>query len=149
MWFNPGGNEMSEEEWTSPFVRCLGMLLSGDTIDVLSFEGQPVRDETFLLLLNAHYEPIDFVLPGLEKLEWELILDTKKEEGFLKKTKALASGDDFDVADRSTCLFRLAGGAQAQARQESWKKRHFGLPAAFTAEEERAARKPASPRKNK
>ena len=37
MWFNPGGNEMSDEEWASPFVRCLGMLLSGDTIDVLEF----------------------------------------------------------------------------------------------------------------
>src|SRR3712207_6283901 len=36
MWFNPGGNEMSDEEWASPFVRCLGMLLSGDTIDVLN-----------------------------------------------------------------------------------------------------------------
>src|SRR6266567_2676388 len=41
MWFNPGGSEMSEEEWTSPFVRCLGMLLSGDTMDVLNFEGEP------------------------------------------------------------------------------------------------------------
>ena len=149
MWFNPGGNEMSEEEWTSPFVRCVGMLLSGDTIDVLSFEGQPVRDETFLLLINAHYEPIAFVLPGLEKLEWELIVDTTDEGGFLKKTKMFASGDDFEVADRSTCLLRLAGGAQALARQESWKKRHFGLPAAFTAEEERSARKKASEKKPK
>src|SRR3712207_9186816 len=60
MWFNPGGNEMSEEEWNSPFVRCLGMLLSGDTIDVLSFQGEPIRDKTFLLLINAHYEPITF-----------------------------------------------------------------------------------------
>ena len=34
MWFNPGGNEMTDDEWNSPFVRCLGMLLSGDTIDV-------------------------------------------------------------------------------------------------------------------
>ena len=39
MWFNPGGSEMSEEEWASPFVRCLGMLLSGDTIDVSQFRG--------------------------------------------------------------------------------------------------------------
>ena len=22
MWFNPGGNEMSDEEWASPFLRC-------------------------------------------------------------------------------------------------------------------------------
>ena len=144
MWFNPGGNEMSEEEWTSPFVRCLGMLLSGDTVDVLSFEGEPVRDETFLLLLNAHHEPIVFVLPGLEKLEWELLLDTAEEEGFLKKTKVFASGDDFELGDRSTCLLRLAGGAQAQARQESWKKRQVGLPAEITAEEERGAPKKAS-----
>ncbi|MEP6673448.1 MAG: glycogen debranching protein GlgX, partial [Chthoniobacter sp.] len=25
MWFNPGGNEMSDEEWSSPFVRCLAL----------------------------------------------------------------------------------------------------------------------------
>jgi isoamylase len=68
MWFNPGGSEMSEEEWASPFVRCIGMLLSGDTIDVLSFEGEPIRDDTFLLLINAHYEPIPFVSSRAEKV---------------------------------------------------------------------------------
>ncbi len=141
MWFNPGGNEMSDEEWNSPFVRCVGILLSGDTIDVVNYEGQPVRDETFFLLINAHFEPITFVLPGLEKLEWELILDTGEEAGFLEKTKIFASGDDIDVVERSACLLRLAGGAQAQARQESWKKRQVGLPPALTAEEERAARR--------
>ncbi len=137
MWFNPGGNEMSEEEWGFPFVRCLGMLLSGDTGDVLNFEGHPVDDQTFLLLINAHYEAISFVLPGLEKLEWELIIATAEEEGFLEKTRKFASGDDVEVADRSACLLRLSGGVQAQARHESWKKRSVGLPAALTAEEER------------
>ena len=140
MWFNPGGNEMSEEEWSSPFVRCLGMLLSGDTIDVLNFEGQPIRDETFLMLINAHYEPIPFVLPGEEHLEWELILDTANEAGFLKKTTKFASGDDVNVGDRSTSLLRLTVGGPAQAREESWKKRRFDLPA-ISAEEERAGRK--------
>ncbi len=138
MWFNPGGNEMSDEEWASPFVRCLGMLLSGDTADVLTFEGRPVRDETFLLLINAHYEPIQFVLPGRENLEWELILDTSDEIGFLRKTKRFASGDDFELVDRSTSLFRLTGGEQAQAREESWRKRPVSLPEKVSAEEERA-----------
>ena len=72
MWFNPGGNEMTDDEWNSPFVRCLGMLLSGDTIDVQTFEGEPIRDNSFLLLINAHHEPMQFVLPGQEKLEWRL-----------------------------------------------------------------------------
>jgi glycogen operon protein len=137
MWFNPGGNEMADEEWESPFVRCLGMLLSGDTIDVLSLEGEPIRDETFLLLLNAHHQTIPFVLPGEEHIEWELILDTNEEKGFLSATKKFASGDDFDLGARTACLLKLSLGAQAKARLESWKKRHFELPQAVTEEKER------------
>jgi isoamylase len=128
MWFNPGGNEMSDEEWASPFVRCLGMLLSGDTIDVLSFTGEPIRDDTFLFLINAHYEPMPFLLPGQERLEWQLILDTATDEGFLAEPKRFASGDDVPVGDRGACLLKLTSGTHAQARQESYKKRHFHMP---------------------
>lgn len=137
MWFNPGGNEMSEDEWASPFVRCLGMLLSGDTADVVNFEGELVRDDTFLLLINSHSEPIQFVLPGQEHLGWELILDTTNETGFLREARGFASGDDVDLADRSACLLRLTSGEAAKAREESWKKRHFEFRAT-SAEEERA-----------
>jgi glycogen operon protein len=137
MWFNPGGNLMSEEEWASPFVRCLGMLLSGDTSDLVTFEGEPVRDDTFLLLINAHYEPIPFVLPGEENLEWQLILDTADPNGFLAEPRKFASGDDVDLAGRVCCLLQLISGAQAQAREESWKKRAVEFPA-ISAEEERA-----------
>jgi glycogen operon protein len=140
MWFNPGGNEMNDEEWTSPFVRCLGMLLSGDTIDMLNFQGEPIRDETFLFLINAHFEPIPFVLPGQEHLEWELLLDTMDAKGFLTAPGKFASGDDVNVGGRATCLLQLITGAQAQAREESWKKRHVEFPA-LSAEEERARAK--------
>ena len=139
MWFNPGGNQMTEEEWTSPFVRCLGMLLSGDATDVLNFEGESVRDDTFLLLINAHYEPIAFVLPGQEHLEWQLILDTSDAAGFVAEPKRFASGDDVDLGGRACCLLQLVGGTQAQAREESWKKRHVEFPR-FSAEEERERR---------
>ena len=141
MWFNPGGNEMSDEEWGSPFVRCLGMLLSGDTTDIVTFEGDPVKDETFLLLINAHHEPIQFLIPGLEHLEWELIVDTSDEDGFVAANKKIASGDDFDLKERNTALLRLSAGEQAQARAESWKKRPVTLPDKITAEEERPAGK--------
>ena len=137
MWFNPGGNQMSDEEWTSPFVRCLAMLLSGDATDVLNFEGQPIRDDTFLLLINAHYEPISFVLPGQEHIEWQLILDTTDLNGFLADPKRFASGDDVDLGGRACRLLQLISGTQAQAREESWKKRHVEFPA-LSAEQERA-----------
>jgi isoamylase len=136
MWFNEGGNEMSDEEWASPLVRCLEMLLSGDTVDVLNFQGEPIRDETFLLLLNGYHEPIPFVLPGEENVEWELILDTVDEEGFLREPRKFASGDDVEVSARAAYLLKLTMGLQAQARHESWKKRHVALPAVVSAEEE-------------
>ena len=137
MWFNPGGNQMSEEEWASPFVRCIGMLLSGDASDVLNFEGEPVHDDTFLLLINAHYEPIPFVLPGQENLEWQSILDTTDPNGFLAQPGKFASGDDVELCGRTCCLLQLVKGAQAQAREESWKKRPVEFPP-LSAEQERA-----------
>ena len=140
MWFNPGGSEMSKEEWASPFVRCVGMLLSGDTSDVVNFEGEQVRDDTFLLLINAHYEAIPFVLPGQENIEWQLILDTVNQNGFLTEPRELASGDDVDLGGRACCLLQLVKGAQAQAREESWKKRPVEFPP-LSAEQERAATK--------
>src|SRR5437588_7054928 len=138
IWFNPGGNLMSEEEWASPFVRCLGMLLSGDTSDVVTFKGEPVREDTFLLLINAHYEPIPFVLPGQENLEWQLILDTTDPNGFLAEPRKFASGDDVDLGGRACRLLQLVSGTQAQAREESWKKRAVEFPK-VSAEEERRA----------
>ncbi|MDQ2868813.1 MAG: glycogen debranching protein GlgX [Verrucomicrobiota bacterium] len=128
MWFNPGGNEMTEEEWASPFARCLGMLLSGDTADVHNFHGEPIRDDAFLLLINAHYEPIPFLLPGQENLEWELILDTATETGFLAEAKKYSSGEDVPLVDRAICLLRLSRGPQEEARHESYRKRHFEMP---------------------
>jgi isoamylase len=128
MWFNPGGNEMSEEDWSLPFARCLGMMLSGDTIDVLNFHGEPIRDDTFLLLINAHYETIPFLLPGQEHIEWQLLIDTAIESGFLAEPKSFASGDELAVVDRGACLLKLSAGAQAQARQESFRKRRFDFP---------------------
>ncbi|PYI95640.1 MAG: glycogen debranching enzyme GlgX, partial [Verrucomicrobia bacterium] len=128
MWFNPGGSEMSDKEWASPFVRCVGMLLSGDTVDVVNFEGEPIRDDTFLLLINAHNEAIPFVLPGQENLEWALILDTMDPNGFLAEPGKFASGEDVDLRGRACCLLQLVRGAQAQARAESWKKRPVEFP---------------------
>ncbi len=128
MWFNPGGNEMTDEEWGSSFVRCLGVMLSGDTMDISNFEGDPIRDDTFLLLLNAHHEPIPFVLPGEEHVEWLLILDTASEEGFLREARKLPSGDEVEVIGRAACLLKLEAGAEAEARKESWKKREVAWP---------------------
>jgi glycogen operon protein len=141
MWFNPGGNEMTMEEWQSPFVRCLGMLISGDAAEVVDARGEPARDDTFLLLINAHFEAIPFVLPGEEHLEWGQILDTIDENGFLKTRKKFPSGDEVELGARSASLFILTQGEPLRARVESWKKRAVAAWGAITGEEERAGKK--------
>jgi isoamylase len=128
MWFNPGGNEMTDDEWGSPFVRCLGMLLSGDTIDVQNFEGGPIRDNTFLLLINAHHEPLQFILPGRQRVKWELLLDTASADGFCPEPASYTSGDELEIKDRATMLLRLTTSSTERALHESWKKRQFEAP---------------------
>jgi glycogen operon protein len=127
---------MSEKDWSLPFARCLGMMLSGDTIDVLSFQGEPIRDDTFLFIVNAHYDTISFLLPGHEGVEWELLIDTATEQGFSAEAKRVGAGDELAVIDRGACLLKLCGGTQAQARQESFRKRPFDFPQGGAAPEE-------------
>ncbi len=101
-------------------------MLSGDTIDVRDYKGEPIPDDTFLLLFNAYHEPVDFTLPGLADVRWELMLDTREEDGFLEKTFVCTAGADVSVEGRSVCLLKLSVGTGADARTESYKKRRRG-----------------------
>ena len=123
MWFNPSGAEMNDQDWQNGFAKCLGMLISGSTIDVRDSKGESVRDDTFLLLCNAHYEPLTFILPGREEIRWELALDTHKERGFVKPQKVIAAGDEVELVDRSLCLLKLCEGEESFAREASWTTR--------------------------
>src|SRR3954468_7721354 len=62
-FFGPDGQEMSDENWSAGFVRCLGVRLAGDRIDDVNERGEPITGDTLMLLLNAHWEEIRFALP--------------------------------------------------------------------------------------
>ena len=63
VWLRPDGGEMTDEEWSGGWQHTLGMRLDGDALDVLDERGRRIKDDTFLLLLNAHAEPVPFTLP--------------------------------------------------------------------------------------
>jgi isoamylase len=103
-WFRPDGKEMTQEEWTNSATRCLGLRLAGDAIEEVDRAGEPIRDDTFLLLLNAHHEPIDFVLPAHRaRMRWELVLDTR---AWTVKAQAFRAGDQHRLEARSLALLR-------------------------------------------
>jgi len=77
VWLRPDGGEMTDEEWNQDFARCLGVALSGAAIDEVNERGQRVHDENFLLLMNAHFEEIPFVLPAPPLgAGWIALIDT-------------------------------------------------------------------------
>ena len=89
-FFNPSGQEMSDDDWNAGFVKCLGVRLAGDLINDENERGEPIVGDTLLLLLNGHWEPISFTLPQTREGHiWDRILDTAdlSEDGRLSRGK--------------------------------------------------------------
>jgi glycogen operon protein len=76
-WFNISGDEMTDQEWSEGYAKSLMVFLNGDGIPYMGQRGEPVRDESMLILFNAYHEPLPFTLPGLDFGEsWEVFVDT-------------------------------------------------------------------------
>ena len=76
-FFEPSGKDMSDEAWSTGFIRCMGVRLAGDLIGDVDERGEPIVGDTLLLLLNAHHEELPFTLPApKEGQHWEPLLDT-------------------------------------------------------------------------
>jgi len=76
-WLRTDGQEMTQEEWHTGWVRCIGLKLNGQTLDDVNAAGELIRDDTFLILLNPHHEPVRFTLPPpREGTAWEMLVDT-------------------------------------------------------------------------
>ena len=76
-WLKPDGAEMSDADWNTPHVRCIGMVLPGDQITETDEEGERIVGDSFAVLLNAHHEAIPFRLGARRRdLRWKCILDT-------------------------------------------------------------------------
>jgi glycogen operon protein len=80
-WFDPAGNEMTDEAWNAGFVKALMVRLAGDAIAETDARGRRIVDDTFVLLLNADADGITFHLPSHRPdLTWERVLDTAEPD---------------------------------------------------------------------
>ncbi|CAA7619722.1 glycogen debranching protein GlgX [Magnetospirillum sp. UT-4] len=102
VWVSPAGGEMTDEDWSFPEARTLGLVYTGDTSDFYytTAGGLPQRDLAFLLLFNAFWEPVPFTLPGADRL-WEVWVDTFDP---LRQGHRHASGDAYPLDARSLAL---------------------------------------------
>jgi glycogen operon protein len=106
-WFKPDGKEMTDDDWNNGFARCLGLRLAGDAIEEVDARGNRILDDTLLILLNAHHEPVNFVLPAhRRKVRWQVVFDTK-EEKIKRRQRLIRGGSDYPLEARSMVLLRL------------------------------------------
>ncbi|HXM27481.1 MAG TPA: glycogen debranching protein GlgX [Chthoniobacterales bacterium] len=127
-WLSPHGAEMKESDWTNGFSKCLGMLVSGSTRDVRDREGEPIHDDTYLLLMNAHFEPLTFILPGRDEIRWQTVIDTTVPTGFLAQIEITPAGEEIELTERSLRLLRLSEGEEPFAHEESKSTREGRIP---------------------
>ena len=104
-WLKPDGTEMAEQEWEHDFARCLGVYLGGDALDEIDERGRAVVDDSFLVLFNAHHDPIPFVLPAMGKGAWERQLDTTDTNGD-GSADVHQPGAAYSLTGRSLALFK-------------------------------------------
>jgi len=107
-WFSPDGTEMTDEHWGSDLSRSLQVFLDGHGISVPDERGEPIVDDTFLIIFHAAPEDQKVVLPEAKwGKAWRRVLDT--ERGFAVEQRdedRLEAGATIDVLARSLWLLR-------------------------------------------
>ncbi|MGH8478534.1 MAG: glycogen debranching protein GlgX [Gammaproteobacteria bacterium] len=107
-WFRPDGKEMNEEDWQTGFAKTLGIRLAGDAIEEVDSRGHRIVDDTLLILLSGHHEPLSFVLPAHRPgVRWQLVFDTREPGPPQGGHPFARGGQGYAMEARSLALFRL------------------------------------------
>ncbi|MGH9353994.1 MAG: hypothetical protein ACRD2G_17840, partial [Terriglobia bacterium] len=124
-WYRPDGELMTEEEWNAGWVRCLGMRLSGRTLNDVDRHGEVVCDDSFLFCLNPHHEHIEFYLPRCATdCAWETVFDTRGSGE--TERRPVKPGETYDMLEHSAVLFcevAVKTEEEEQPKERTRKKR--------------------------
>jgi glycogen operon protein len=111
-WFASNGKEMTDKDWGKGLLT-LGIRLAGDAIEEMDELGNPIVDDSFLLLLNAYHESVPFTLPAHKKgVAWQWMFDTAKTDG-KDVPKTWRGGKAYKLEARAMTLMRLRDLKQA------------------------------------
>jgi glycogen operon protein len=105
-WFRPDGRRMTQRDWQFQDAHTLGVFLNGEEIPERTERGEPVEDDSFLLLFNAHHEDVTFTLPARRfGSVWTHELCTERPE-LEPGSHDLAARSELRVASRSLQVLR-------------------------------------------
>jgi isoamylase len=107
-WLRPDSSPMSDSDWAAGFAKSLTVFLNGEAISEPGPRGEPIVDDSFLLMFNAAEHDLQFTIPasGYGGL-WLTVLDTADP---LPATEPppVKPGDTLQLAHRSLRVLRRA-----------------------------------------
>ena len=105
-WFRPDGESMTTADWERHDAHALMAFINGEELQERTRYGEHVSDDSFLLLLNAHHEDLDFRLPD-ERYggRWVVELTTADREE-RQRGREQDAGGPVAVMSRSLLLLR-------------------------------------------
>jgi glycogen operon protein len=106
-WYNTDGQELGEEHWHAEWNRTMGVMLNGKTLGVTDDDGEPIEDASFLMLVNAYHEGVEFTLPPPPNGEpWKFCMRTENIDDPFAEEQL---GDKVIVGGRSLVLLTDEG----------------------------------------
>ncbi|WP_165242530.1 glycogen debranching protein GlgX [Corynebacterium lizhenjunii] len=106
-WMVPSGKLMTQDDWDHDFGRALMVYLNGSAITESDAYGRPIKDDSFILIFNAHHGELEFTLPGRELgAKWKLIVDTADSGGYPEQETFISAGGTITCKDRTTMVLR-------------------------------------------
>ncbi|TVR29977.1 MAG: glycogen debranching enzyme GlgX, partial [Spirochaetaceae bacterium] len=104
-WFTPDGNEMEDSYWNEGYAKSIAIYLNGSAVPSPDVFGLKVIDDSFYLIFNAHYEPLDFTLPDkVWGRRWRMVIDSA--EGWIEDRRVLSAGDRVAAESRSVIVLQ-------------------------------------------
>ena len=106
-WLVPSGRLMDQDDWDHDFGKALMVYLNGNAITEPDPAGQKIKDDSFIMMFNAHDEAIEFRLPRQDLgAKWQLMVDTAFPGGYPKEDTILEAEGTLLVQPRSTLVLK-------------------------------------------
>jgi isoamylase len=101
-WFTPAGQEMTDADWQASSAASLTVFLNGEAISEPDPRGEPIRNDSFLLLFNAGERDLELTLPPARYgALWSKVLDTAVPLIPAQDVTVVEAGDVIGVPSRS------------------------------------------------
>ncbi|MBB2986976.1 glycogen debranching protein GlgX [Terracoccus luteus] len=103
-WLMPNAEHMDADAWSNGLAKTLMVFLNGEAIPEPDRRGARIVDDSFLVMFNAHDQPVSFTIPDEDYGEcWVPEINTALHD---VEVRQLEPGWQIEVAGRSVVVLR-------------------------------------------